>query len=193
VEPPNGTKGIHDFGERTSVRRLQGQIERWRNEPLRDATGGPVALPEWVERLPSEALARGESTVDVGKLSPHIAAGLGKEPVDRYALELHRMSAHHPQHRARPGDVTAAVTEEIADVINARRQPRFYRLERGDPNPVTPFETIERDLIRDVESGKLPDTPAVRALVHRAIETQRRLEIEGTVTPYHRWPLPGSE
>jgi hypothetical protein len=188
VEPRTGTNGIHDFGERVSARRLDDQIQRWREQPLRDSrTGEAIPVPDWVSRLPDEARARGDANVDIGKLNPHIAAGLAREPADRYALELHRSSAHHST-TASPNSIT--VVEQVADVVNARRQPRFYRVERGDPDVVTPFETIERDLIRDVDSGRLPET--ARPLIPRAVEAQRRLEIEGRVNPYHEWSPPSA-
>lgn len=181
--PPPGEqalRGIHDLGERASLRRVEELIAKLRREPLRDREGVPLEVPDWLARLPREARARGETTLDVGKLAPWIAAGLGRAGrPDPFALALHRLSAHHQQVGARAAEAgSAALIEEVADVVNALRQVRVYR-----PQPV-PWVAVERILLADVQSGQLPE--AARPLIARAIEAQRQLEREGLeVTPYY--------
>lgn len=171
-------RGVHDFGERASVRRVEELIARLRREPVVE-DGVVLPVPEWLARLPAEARRAGESTIDVGKLSPHVAAGLARAgKPDPFAIRLHNLSAHHqkmgPSATGRP---SAALVEEVADRVNAMRQVRVYR-----KRPI-PFERIEQLLLDDVRSGALP--PEAEELVRKAVEAQRALERSGEVTPYY--------
>ncbi|MCO5167103.1 MAG: hypothetical protein M9894_12195 [Planctomycetes bacterium] len=167
-------RGVHDFGERASVRRVEELIASLRREPLRDREGVPLEVPAWLARLPVEARRAGERSIDVGKLSPHVAAGLSRRgPPDPFALRLHNLAAHHSA-PARPGP---AVIEEVADMVQAMRQVRVYR-----PEPM-PFDRIAAILEEHVVTGRLP--AEARPLIARALEAQARLERTGAVTPYH--------
>lgn len=171
-------RGVHDFGERASVRRVEELIAKLRREPVVE-DGVALPVPEWLVRLPAEARRAGEGTIDVGKLSPHVAAGLARAgKPDPFALRLHNLSAHHqrmgPSATGRP---SAALVEEVADRVNAMRQVRVYRR-----RPL-PFDRIEGLLLDDVRSGALP--PEAEELVRKAVEAQRALERSGEVTPYY--------
>ncbi len=171
-------RGVHDFGERASVRRVEELIAKLRREPVVE-DGVVLPVPEWLVRLPAEARRAGESTIDVGKLSPHVAAGLARAgKPDPFAIRLHNLSAHHqrmgPSATGRP---SAALVEEVADRVNAMRQVRVYR-----KKPI-PFERIEQLLLDDVRSGALP--PEAEGLVRQAVAAQRALERSGEVTPYY--------
>lgn len=172
-------RGVHDLGERASVRRVEELIARLRREPLTDRDGVPLEVPAWLARLPVDARRAGESTIDVGKLSPYVAAGLSRRgPPDPFAIRLHNLAPHHAKlNAAADGVPRAALIEEVADKVNAMRQVRVYR-----PEPM-PFARIEAILLDDVAAGRLP--PEARDLVRRALDAQRDLELRGVVTPYH--------
>ncbi len=167
-------RGVHDFGERVSLSRLEAFLEKVRAEPLTDfKTKLPVPVPAWLEGLARDARARGARSVDVGKLSPYVAAGLSQTTVpDRYAIELHRLSPHHGASNPR-GTV---LKEMIADRVNAMRQVRVY-----SKSPLS-FEKIAEIVLGDVGKGLPADT---RPLVLEALEAQKRLERSGKVNPYH--------
>jgi len=172
---------MHDFGERVSLRRFDETVARWQQEPLRDfRTREPIPVPDWVQGMGDQARAGGANSVSVGKLDPNIAAGLGRSGApDRYAIELHRMSAHHGASTVgRNGANSGAMTEEVADMINAMRQPRTYR---GEPME---WSRIRGNLMGDVRSGRLP--PEATPVIRRGLTAQRRLEREGQVNPYYR-------
>ncbi|MCA8924607.1 MAG: hypothetical protein KDD82_22535 [Planctomycetes bacterium] len=177
--PDEVITGVHDFGERASVRRVEELVESLRKNPVTDRDGNQLEVPEWLIRLPREARAAGEATIDVGKASPHVAAGLGRTgPPDPFALRLHNLSAHHAKLTSKGGAPSNVLIEEVADMVNAMRQPRIYR-----PEPM-PFGKIEAILDDMVAKGQLPEdaTPLIR----RALEAQRQLEVGGQVNPYHR-------
>jgi hypothetical protein len=167
-------RGVHDFGERASVRRVEELIDDLRRRPIKDADGVPLEVPAWLASLPVEARRRGEATIDVGKLAPYVAAGLGRNgKADPFSIRLHNMSAHHQKLR-RGG---AALIEELADRVNAMRQVRIYR-----PKPM-PADEIRRILREDLAAGRLP--AEAEPLIERAIAAQLRLERSGGVNPYH--------
>lgn len=171
--------GVHDFGERASVRRVEQLIESLRKTPPTDRDGNVIPLPEWFLNLPREARAAGQTTIDVGKTSPHIAAGLGRQgPPEPFALRLHNLAAHHAKLKISGGKPSPVLIEEVADMVNAMRQPRIYR-----PEPM-PFEKINAILDDMLAKGQLPE--GSQPLIKRALEAQRRLEIDGVVNPYHR-------
>lgn len=165
-------RGIHDLGERVSVRRL----EEWMS-----TLSSP---PGWLHDLTENARRTGATTIDVGKLSPQVAAGLSSNgPPDRFAIGLHNLSAHHKVSVLK-GDL---LVEAIADNVSAMRQVRIYR-----PAPM-PFELIRKILAEKIEKGALPsrvsDRPDARTtldLVDEALRAQAKLEKRGGVNPYHR-------
>jgi len=171
--------GVHDFGERASVRRVEELIESLKANPPTDRDGNQIPLPDWFLNLPREARAAGQTTIDVGKASPHIAAGLGRQgPPEPFALRLHNLAAHHAKLEITDGKPSNVLIEEVADMVNAMRQPRIYR-----PEPM-PFEKINAILDDMVAKGQLPE--GSQPLIKRALDTQRQLEIDGVVNPYHR-------
>jgi len=172
-------RGIHDFGERVSVSRLEAFLEKVRAQPLTDfATKKPVPVPAWLEALARDARARGARSVDVGKLSPYVAAGLSQTGApDRYAIELHRLAPHHGAANPR-GTV---LKEMIADRINAMRQVRVY-----SKAPMS-FQKIAEIILGDVGKGLPADS---RKLVLESIEAQKRLERARKVNPYHLLEAP---
>ena len=175
VAPADGViRGVHDFGERVSLARLEAFIAKVKLEPLIDfKTKLPVPMPAWLEGIAREARARGERSVDVGKLSPYVAAGLAQPSVpDRYAIELHRLSPHHGAETPRG----TLLKEMIADRVNAMRQVRVY-----SKLPL-PFEKIAEIVLGDVGKGLPADA---RSLVLEALETQRALERSRKVNPYY--------
>lgn len=167
-------RGVHDFGERVSLSRLESFLEKVRAQPLTDfKTKQPVPVPAWLEGLARDARARGARSVDVGKLSPYVAAGLSQTGVpDRYAIELHRLSPHHGAGNPR-GTV---LKEMIADRVNAMRQVRVY-----SKAPMS-FQKISEIILGDVGKGLPADS---RQLVLEALEAQKRLEQNRKVNPYH--------
>lgn len=171
--------GVHDFGERVSVRRLEAFVADLRRNPIRDSEGVPLEVPAWLARMPGEARAAGLTHVDVGKLAPNVAAGLGRRgPPDPFAIKLHNLSGHHTSRwpASTPSD-SPALIEAVADRINAMRQPRVYR-----PEPL-PFDKIRLFISQDIERGVLPES--ARPLLERALQAQARLEQTGAVNPYH--------
>jgi hypothetical protein len=172
-------RGIHDFGERVSLSRLETFLEKVRAEPLTDfKTKKPVPVPAWLEGLARDARARGAKSVDVGKLSPYVAAGLAQTGApDRYAIELHRLAPHHGAANPR-GTV---LKEMIADRINAMRQVRVY-----SKSPMS-FQKIAEIILADVGKGLPADS---RKLVLESLEAQRRLERSRKVNPYHLLEAP---
>ncbi|MGE0710407.1 MAG: hypothetical protein AB7N76_26035 [Planctomycetota bacterium] len=179
VAPSEALSGIHDFGERVSLRRLEAWLADLRQNPLRDRDGKAIPVPEWLENMVADARAAGERSVDVGKLSPQVAAGLGRAgPPEPYAIRLHNLSAHHvktwPENTP---STNARLLEMVADTINAMRQPRVYR-----PRPL-PFATIRETLQGDVAAGRLP--ASAREVIDHALEVQAQLERSGQVNPYY--------
>jgi hypothetical protein len=159
------------------VAKLEAWVERMIANPPKGRDGVALKVPEWVRGLPAEARASGLKTYDVGKLNPYVAAGMSRSSgADMFALELHRLSAHH-MYQAREGfPLKSLLAETLADKINAMRQVRVYK-----PKPL-PFETIRGILIEDLGKG-LP--PNATELIDRALSHQKRLERTGKVNPYH--------
>ena len=175
VAPADGViRGVHDFGERVSLERLEAFIAEVKVKPLTDfRTKAPIPMPAWLEGIAREARGRGERSVDVGKLSPYVAAGLAQPGTpDRYAIELHRLSPHHGAETPRG----SLLKEMIADRVNAMRQVRVY-----SKQPMS-FERIAEIVLGDVGKGLPQDA---RPLVLEALERQRALEKGGKVNPYH--------
>lgn len=167
-------RGIHDLGERVSLVQLEAFIAEAKRAPLKHfRTGLEVPVPEWLERLAQRARASGRKSVDIGKLSPYVAAGLSQPNVpERYAIELHRLSAHHGHGEKLKGSV---LIETIADRINAMRQVRVY-----SKTPM-PYEKIKAIVLGDVGKG-LP--LGTEGLVLEALKAQRHLERTGKANPY---------
>jgi hypothetical protein len=170
-------KGVHDFGEYSSTRRVREFLDAAKKNPLIDfKTREPVPAPKWLETLVLNAEASGQRKIDVGKLAPWVAAGLARNgAADIYSIKLHNLSAHHSDF-SKKTKVSNSLIEAIADRVNAMRQVRIYRAE-----PM-PFETIKRFLLEDVTRGSLPKV--AEGLVKKAIESQRALERSGRVNPY---------
>jgi hypothetical protein len=178
AEPSGALRGVHDFGERVSLRRLEQFVDDLRRNPLTDRDGVPLEVPAWLAELPRKARAAGETTVDVGKMSPHVAAGLGRSgPPDPFAIKLHNLSGHHGTSWANAGRSDRGLVEAVADKINAMRQVRIYR-----PEPL-PFAKIRAILLEDIDRGVLP--PRARDLIDRGLLAQDLLERTGRVNPYH--------
>lgn len=176
VEPATdeALRGVHDFGERASVRRVQELVDQLRRDPLETRDGVPLEVPGWLASLPNEARIAGETTVDVGKLSPNVAAGLAKKgPPDPFAIKLHNLSAHHSQ--TPHGN---ALIEAIADRVNAMRQPRIYR-----PVPMS-FDKIREIVTGEIDRGSLPQE--AREVLEKAIAAEAKLEQSGQINPYHQ-------
>ncbi len=175
--PEEILRGVHDFGERVSLARLDAWVEQMKTSPPKGSDGRALKVPRWVLRLPAEARATGLPTFDVGKLSPYVVAGLSRNGnSDPFAIELHRLSAHHMyqgRHGAPRGNL---LFETIADKINAMRQIRIYR-----PTAL-PFAKIGEILRGDMGKGLPADSGK---LIDRAVELQSRLERTGRVNPYH--------
>lgn len=170
-------KGIHDFGERVSLARLEAWVEGLRANPPKGADGRALPIPRWVIELPNRVRQSGAKTFDVGKLSPYVVAGLSRPGnPDVFAIELHRLSAHH-LHQSREGwPGKNLLFEALADKINAMRQVRVY-----NPKPL-PFERIREILRADRGKGLPPDSGP---MIEEALATQAKLERTGKVNPYH--------
>jgi len=182
VAPGTRLTGVHDFGERASLRRVDALIADLERNPPTGKDGLPLRVPEWLREIPRRARAAGETTVDVGKSAPEVAAGLGRGgSPDPFAIRLHNLSAHH-QRLPSTGRTSNVLIEEVADALNAMRQARIYRPE---PLPFSTIRTIFDDL---VAKGKLPDEAL--PLIRRAIRAQQRLEHSGAVNPYHLLEAP---
>lgn len=171
-------KGVHDFGEYASTRRVREFVDNAKKNPLVDfKTKKAVPVPQWLETLVSKAEASGQRKIDVGKLAPWVAAGLARNgAADIYSIKLHNLSGHHADF-SKKTKVSNSLIEAIADRVNAMRQVRIYRAE-----PM-PFETIKKFLLEDVSRGSLPK--AAEAVIKQALEAQRVLERSGKVNPYH--------
>jgi hypothetical protein len=180
-------KGVHDFGEYASTRRVREFLEGARKTPLVDfRTREAVPVPQWLETLVTNAEAKGQRTIDVGKLAPWVAAGLARNgAADIYSIKLHNLSGHHADF-SKYSKVSHSLIEAIADRVNAMRQVRIYRAE-----PM-PFETIRRFLLEDVSRGSLPKV--AEGVIKDALKAQRALERSGRVNPYfmkeagHKYP-----
>lgn len=179
-------RGIHDFGERVSTTKALAELERLKKEPLRDRrTGEVVPVPKWFENYIRQAAATGQRSIDVGKLNPHVAAGLGRNgPPDPYAIRLHNLSPHHYEFaELKPGrKIPGNQVESIADRVNAMRQIRIYRRE-----PLS-WEKVRQFTIEDIQKSKISEASQKRyvELLDRAIKEQRRLERSGKVNPYYK-------
>lgn len=171
-------KGVHDFGEYASTRRVREFLEAAKKNPLVDfKTKKAVPVPQWLETLVTTAEAKGQRKIDVGKLAPWVAAGLARNgAADIYSIKLHNLSGHHADF-SKKTKVSNSLIEAIADRVNAMRQVRIYRAE-----PM-PFETIRKFLLEDVARGQLPKV--AEGVIHKALEAQRALERSGKVNPYH--------
>jgi hypothetical protein len=166
-------RGVHDFGERVSVRRLEDFVAELEAQPLRGQDGQPIEVPAWLKQLAADARARGDTTVDVSKLSPYVASGLARPGrPDPYALELHRLSPHHTGRLLQGNNLI----EAIADQVNAMRQVRFYK-------PSLPFDQIRTILQGKIVSGELP--PDAAPLIDKALDAENALEHSGKVNPYY--------
>ena len=174
TNPGEIVRGVHDFGERVSTTRFERFVEEVKRNPLKSFdTGKPIPPPAWLDTLLAEAKARGQRSIDVGKLSPYVAAGLAQAgKPDRYSIELHRLSPHHHQ----DGLKGNLLKEAIADRINAMRQVRVY-----SKQPM-PFEKIERILKGDLGKSLPADA---KPLVEQALATQKQLERTRRVNPYY--------
>jgi hypothetical protein len=177
--PGSTLRGVHDFGERVSLRRVQDWLAELRRNPLRDRDGKVVPVPQWLTNMVDDASRAGSKSIDVGKLSPQVAAGLGRSGApDLYAIKLHNFSGHHMKSWPKNTSATSSrLMEAVADMVNAMRQPRIYR-----PQPMS-FAKIRQILLSDVESGSLP--PSARVVIDRALRVQGNLERTGVVNPYY--------
>lgn len=179
-------KGIHDFGEATSTRRVREALERWRAEPLVDRrTGEKVPVPAWIERMVVEAERAGRRSIDIGKLNPHVAAGLGRAgPPDPYSIALHNLSPHHAGlAELKNGRLPGSQIEALADKVNAMRQVRVYRTK-----PIA-FEDIRGILAEEVSRSSLSESSKRGWLkyIDKALRIQRGLERRGKVNPYNKF------
>lgn len=108
----------HDIAERVPLARVEALVTSLKAK----AATNPALRVDWVEALVAQAKREGATTLNVGKLSPQVAAGLGRTgPPDLAALELHRLSAHHA------AGSTGAKLETIADLVDAIVSPRGYK------------------------------------------------------------------
>lgn len=175
--PKGELRGVHDFGEFASTRKVREFLDNAKANPLKDRAGNAIPVPQWLENLVTRAEASGQRSIDVGKLAPWVAAGLGRNgPPDIYSIKLHNLAPHHHEFRA-DAKVSGPVIESIADRVNAMRQVRIYR-----KTPLS-YDVIRGFLMEDVKAGRLPT--AAEGLIERAIESQQKLERSGRVNPYH--------
>lgn len=166
VECMGGDAGTHDLLEPVRL-----ELARERMEMLKkkgENTG-------WLEHMIDQAQRRGDTHLDVGKLSPHVAAGLARLPMDEtgrtamfdwVARELHRLSRHH---QGGPG----MELEIIADILDSLVSARTYKDGMS-------YEAAEELLLADIEAGRvaLPNTPEIRMLIKEVIAMHKKLSKE---------------
>jgi hypothetical protein len=173
----NGVIGhVHDFGETASLSRVEELVAKLEANPLKDrATGEVIPVPEWLKRVPIEARAAGQTTVDVSKLDPYVASGLGRDgAADPYSIAFHNLSDHHFVPAFENPDVLA---ETIVDRVDAMRQVRIYR-----PTPLS-YDKIRAIVSGEIDKGVLP--PEGREILDQAIAAEQKLERSGVINPYY--------